>query len=391
MPKDFPPPGWFLRPESWPHWMPASLPRRAFTLPQLSGDPWDQNPSSQSPSSPNGNPLGNLAQPDDTWDVRTSGWLGPALFPSTGGGLLGNLAQPSDTGSRSTSSLLRPTTPSSAYSGILGDFAPSVDDSWPAIGGIPGKLAHPNDTWDVRTSGWLGSALSPNARGGIHSNLGRPGDSWNSSDPSWLNSAMSPSTNSGIFGSAPLPPAFPHSLPSGSGNTAGLWSTPFGENVGSRNVPALQSPGASSQMYGAQGSASRTEPSGIQLAGMDSPFPGIWPPIPPVVVPGLPEWREHFDRGLQGLINAFKSSGRGRGRRKEDDDDDDECLSRRNAEVARCHERIDDYAHRDFLAACKQRATDRWRLCIQNKGRPDPHEPPEWGPDDEEIWRNYGR
>jgi hypothetical protein len=47
--------------------------------------------------------------------------------------------------------------------------------------------------------------------------------------------------------------------------------------------------------------------------------------------------------------------------------------------------------HPDFLRGCLERAENRWRLCLQNKGRPDPYEPPEWGPRDEEIWRNYRR
>jgi hypothetical protein len=38
-----------------------------------------------------------------------------------------------------------------------------------------------------------------------------------------------------------------------------------------------------------------------------------------------------------------------------------------------------------------ERAKDRWRLCLGNKGRPHPDEPKEWGPEDEEIWRNFGR
>jgi hypothetical protein len=43
------------------------------------------------------------------------------------------------------------------------------------------------------------------------------------------------------------------------------------------------------------------------------------------------------------------------------------------------------------LAACRDRAVERWRKCIANGGRPHPDEPKEWGPDDEEIWRNFGR
>lgn len=275
---------------------------------------------------------------------------------------------------------------------------PPDPTSWPTpappssspSGKIPGNLAQPDDTWEGRTSDLLGSALALGAGGGILGNLGPSIGSWNSSDHSWPSSAMPRTANGGIFGGAPLLPAFPQSLSPGRGNIASLSPTPFGENFGSRNVPTLQSDGASNAVYGGPASARRTEPNGIQLAGIDRPFPGIWPPIPPVVVPGLPEWSDHFTRGLQGLINAFRSSGRGRGRRKEDDDED-YCSDRHQAEQRRCYERKHEYAHPDFLDGCLKRAAARWRLCVQNKGRPDPNEPREWGPADEEIGRNFSR
>jgi hypothetical protein len=135
-----------------------------------------------------------------------------------------------------------------------------------------------------------------------------------------------------------------------------------------------------------------TQAPGVQLAGIARPFPGFGPPPP--VVPGIPEWSDHFAKGMQGLINAFKrygSGGSGRPRPRNDDDDDDECGRRYNEEYARCGERKDEYAHPDFLWGCRERAKYRSQLCLQNKGRPDPNEPSEWGPKDEEIWRNYGR
>jgi hypothetical protein len=126
----------------------------------------------------------------------------------------------------------------------------------------------------------------------------------------------------------------------------------------------------------------------VRLAGATRALPGFPPLIPPEAVPGTPEWADEFVRGLRGLINFFKSSGGRRGRRK---DDDDYCYERYLAEMARCAERKDDYAHADFRPACEDRATTRRDMCVRNGGRPDPREPREWGPEDEEIWRNHGR
>lgn len=361
----FPSLSWYPQPETWPYWMPNSLLDSAFTLPPPPNHVWEQSlstsPRSPTRSSSTGGLLGDFEQPNDTWGAST-GLLDSALQSNADGGLLSSLSQPND--------LWNPTSPSSLHSAT----------PWRTYGGIPADLRQPDETWDASTSGWLGSAPFPNAGGGLLRNFEQSNDSSYPSNPSWLSSAMPPSANGGIFRGAPtlpstsaLPPAFPHSLPSGIGSTAGSSPVPFGENAGSRGAPA---------------SVGRTEPNGIQLAGMASPFPGMMPPIPPVVVPGLPEWSDHFVRGLQGLINAFKSSGRRGGRRSEDDD---YCSDRMQAEMGRCYGRQDEYAHRDFLPACIERARYRWRLCLQNKGRPDPNEPPEWGPKDEEIWRNPRR
>jgi hypothetical protein len=143
--------------------------------------------------------------------------------------------------------------------------------------------------------------------------------------------------------------------------------------------------------------AGQMQSDAIRLAGATRPFPGFAPPIPPEAIPGTPQWAEQFIRGTRGLIDILKrlgaggGGGRGRRRGNDEDDDDDECLKRKSREFDRCYQRFDEYAHRDFLEACKERAINRWRLCIGNKGQPHPDEPPEWGPKDEEIWRNYGR
>jgi hypothetical protein len=45
----------------------------------------------------------------------------------------------------------------------------------------------------------------------------------------------------------------------------------------------------------------------------------------------------------------------------------------------------------DYYGGCLARAQERWLGCLKNGGKPRPGEVPEWGDDDEETWRNYGR
>ena len=90
----FPPPSWFMRPETWPYWMPNSL-LGARTPP---------------------------APPRDTWDAP---WPGTSR-----GGILGTLAEPDGTRDRSTGRRLA--TPSNASIGILGSLTQSADDSPPS-------------------------------------------------------------------------------------------------------------------------------------------------------------------------------------------------------------------------------------------------------------------
>jgi hypothetical protein len=80
--------------------------------------------------------------------------------------------------------------------------------------------------------------------------------------------------------------------------------------------------------------------------------------------------------------------------------DDDTCYSRWEREDTRCTERYfgkngspydNEYAHKDFLSGCKQRAQNRRNLCNGNNGQPASDEPKEWGLADEEIYRNLSR
>ena len=82
----FPPRGWFMRPETWPYWVPNSL-TGARTLPML---PTDVQVSAW-PEKARGGILGNLTRPFDetwsnTWAAMTSPWPMPSSawssFPS---------------------------------------------------------------------------------------------------------------------------------------------------------------------------------------------------------------------------------------------------------------------------------------------------------------------
>jgi len=86
----FPPPGWFMRPETWPYWMPNSL------------------LGVRTPPVP----------PKDTWDAP---WQGTSR-----GGILGRFAEPDGTWDRSTFTRRRLTTPLNASVGILGALTQSA-------------------------------------------------------------------------------------------------------------------------------------------------------------------------------------------------------------------------------------------------------------------------
>src|SRR5215475_12656621 len=65
----FPPPGWFLRPETWPYWMPNSL-LGARTPPAPPRDTWD----APWPGTSRGGILGNLTRPvEEMWADPSAG------------------------------------------------------------------------------------------------------------------------------------------------------------------------------------------------------------------------------------------------------------------------------------------------------------------------------
>jgi hypothetical protein len=88
---EFPPPGWFMRPQTWPYWMPNSL-LGARTLPALPRDIWD----APFPGTSRGGILGTFAEPDGTWARSTFTGRRPATPSNAGVGILGSLTQSAD-------------------------------------------------------------------------------------------------------------------------------------------------------------------------------------------------------------------------------------------------------------------------------------------------------
>ena len=115
--------------------------------------------------------------------------------------------------------------------------------------------------------------------------------------------------------------------------------------------------------------------------------PGAGPFVmPPYAVPGTPEnkeWTEHAIRALQGLLDFILLNSR-----------NDACYERHEKELQRCREAEWQVAHPHHINGCIERAKERLRMCIANRGKPSRHEPREWEPGadgDEETWINPDR
>jgi hypothetical protein len=346
---EFLPLGWYLQRQPLQYGIRGSLPA---TVPlSLQGAyPSDRSLSPTShpsmPSSASGGILGAFSDPDG---ALTSSW---AREPRAGGGLLASLAQSVD--------------------------EPSTDGrNGPAAWELPmpGASTKPLDfplAWPPRP----GSALE----------FAGPPIEHRDSARYWGAAQMSPPPDPLVHGLyLPPVPATPHwdFLSTSPTNSAARVFQEF-PSPESWGTTAL---GASNSAYSSLPPAGPIDPDRIRLAGMTAPFPGMRP-LPPLPLPGTPEWTDHFIRGWQGLINAFRSARRGGSRRKHDDDF---CYDRYLAEMRECNERYDDYAHQSFLKACKDRATTRWDSCNRNGGRPRADEVEKWSLKDEEVFRNFNR
>lgn len=142
----------------------------------------------------------------------------------------------------------------------------------------------------------------------------------------------------------------------------------------------------------------------LPLRRMSPPYPtqgGLAPgggQLPEIPVPDWwKTWGPALGTGLQILpsIAAGRARRRGggatRSRSQARDGDGDWCYQRYLQETKECDDNKDDYAHPDFLSACKRRATERWDHCNRNGGRPSPDEQFKWGKEDEDIYFETGR
>lgn len=91
MNNQFPPPGWFMRPETWPYWTPNWL-MGARALPKLSEDTWNAG----GPETSHGGILGSLTEPRGTSDRSTIDGPPRATPFNAGVGILGSLTQSAD-------------------------------------------------------------------------------------------------------------------------------------------------------------------------------------------------------------------------------------------------------------------------------------------------------
>ncbi len=361
MANEISPPGWFLRPSPWARWMPdVMLNRTPVFLPLAhtsfgpSIDAWDQRASYWNNGDSDGveTPLGGVLGLPKRQESPSG--LESALSSGGTGGILGRLGQSTE----------QPTDNPWLFNTGAATWAPPtlpVASALPIPPAPPFKFPASPPVEHLHSARYWGAAQTPSGpeppAHGFYLSPVPQAPRWDQLPTDPVNRATQ------IFQEPPSP---------------ALWDAPASD---------LQDTAASNLAYSPPAPARQTDPQRLQLAGIAPPFPGIRP-LPPLPLPGTPEWTDHFIRGLQGLIHAFRSKGRG-GRRRSDDDD--YCHDRKQAEISRCFERKDDYAHGDFLQACQDRATERWIKCLRNKGRPDPNEPNEWGPEDEEIWRNFGR
>jgi hypothetical protein len=109
----------------------------------------------------------------------------------------------------------------------------------------------------------------------------------------------------------------------------------------------------------------------VPVSGNATTRPG-WIPMGPGT--GWEPWADQFIKGMQGLINQFRSRSGGGAPRGGDGDD---CYDRWEREDARCKQFL-PFKDKRYFGACKERASMRRDLCVRNGGRPDPAEPREY-------------
>jgi hypothetical protein len=132
----FPPPSWFMRPETWPYWLPNSL-LGARTPPAPPRDTWDV----PSPGISRGGILGKLTRPvEEMWANPSAGIAWPPVAPTTPLAFWSPLPQVSRS-QNSTSSW--DTSPAGAF-GLPGTAAQTIER--PAVGPGPNERSVPTPT-----------------------------------------------------------------------------------------------------------------------------------------------------------------------------------------------------------------------------------------------------
>jgi len=153
-------------------------------------------------------------------------------------------------------------------------------------------------------------------------------------------------------------------------------------------------------------------------SGELAPGVGLAPGGGPVTEIPVPEWWRRWgpalpeilrslhpsvfmDRALGGpddsvypmanLGRRRRPSASARSRSQARANDGDWCYQRYEDELQECDDNKDNYAHQDFLSACKKRATERWDKCNRNGGRPHPEESPKLGKADEDVYIETSR
>jgi hypothetical protein len=156
MTDQFPPPGWFLRPENWPY---GPLLGNTFTPPQPPVDPRNQIDAQWWQQAAGANDGPATPQPNDAWDRTTPAWLRSAMPPLSNRGILGSFPQPNDLSDQGASASSLSDTPPATGAGILAQFDRWNDPQTSSTGrGILAPLERLSNPSNQTTPAWLQSA-----------------------------------------------------------------------------------------------------------------------------------------------------------------------------------------------------------------------------------------
>jgi hypothetical protein len=165
----------------------------------------------------------------------------------------------------------------------------------------------------------------------------------------------------------------------------GFTGATFSNSPASLLPSAKQSTSAPFSPFSSGGSPPPTEltspafvtPVSYAATARPSWFPGLAPALGPAPSGSVWDpWRDQAIKGIQGLMDFLyrsraKGGGGGGGR------DEEDCYTRHEAETGRCQQ-FYPLEEKRWYWACRSRADTRRDLCIRNRGKPHPDEPPEY-------------